>query len=224
MIISVFPSGRQTAYCLPLPNIVRHIKTGTYKEIVTLARQHYRQAEGKRFREALSNIPSYSPAGHFKGSFRPSRLVSFSGCVLLETECLTPDLISEVRLIVENDPLTLACFQNVTGDQLQIIVRTGGSINNYRLHFHELVEHYEILLPLTLSLEHDYPFWLNKMSFDPEAYYNPGASSFMASLYAPPPEPPFLKDLMESLIPEDVPPSNASPVPLSACFTTIHFN
>ena len=194
MIISVFPSGERASYCLPLPNIIRHIKAGTYKEVVAKARQYYRQIEGRQLREALQHVPSFSPAGHFKSTLRPESLVSYSGCVLLETDCLPDDLLAEVRQLAENDPFTLACFENALGDRLEILVRTGGPIENYRTTFYQLVDYYESTLPVSMNTEHDYPYRLCCMSHDPLAYYNPGASSFEAMLTNAPTVPPVLRE------------------------------
>lgn len=194
MIISVFPFGERASYCLPLPNIIRHIKAGTYKEVVAKARQYYRQIEGRQLREALQHVPSFSPAGHFKSALRSESLVSYSGCVLLETDCLPDDLLAEVRQVAENDPFTLACFQNALGDRLEILVRTGGSIENYRTTFYQLVDYYEANLPVALNTDHDYPYRLCSMSHDPLAYYNPGASSFEAMLVNTPTMPPVLRE------------------------------
>ncbi len=194
MIISVFPSGERASYCLPLPNIIRHIKAGTYKEVVAKARQYYRQIEGRQLREALQHVPSFSSAGHFKSALRPESLVSYSGCVLLETDCLPDDLLAEVRQLAESDPFTLACFQNALGDRLEILVRTGGLIENYRTTFYQLVDYYEANLPVALNTDYDYPYRLCSMSHDPLAYFNPGASSFEAMLVNAPKVSPVLRE------------------------------
>ncbi len=211
MIISIFPSGERASYCLPLPNIIRHIKTGTYKEAVAKARQFYRQIEGRGLREALGYIPCFSPSGHFKGLLRRESLISFSGCILLETECIPNDLLTEVRQILENDPFTMACFQNVQGDRLEIIVRTGGTIENYQQYFQQLLEYFELRLPVSLNPEPDYPYRLCSMSFDPLAYFNPGASNFPATLSAPPPRPPVRKERLVTVKPESTRPPVLNP-------------
>ena len=208
MIISIFPFGERASYCLPLPNIIRHIKTGTYKEAVAKAREFYRKIEGRRYWEALGYIPCFSPAGHFKGLLRREGLVSYSGCILLETESIPNDLLTEVRQILECNPYIMACFQNVQGDRLEIIVHNGGTIENYRQQFYQLLEYFEPLLSVSLNKEPDYPFRLCSMSFDPLAYYNPGASNFPATLSTPPPRPPVRKERLVTVKPE----SNRAPV------------
>ncbi len=190
MIISVFPTGEVASYCLPLPNIIHHIKTGTYKELVGKARQYYQQIEPNAYLSLVQNIPAFSPAGHFRGLLDRRHLVSYSSCVLLETMCIPPDLLAEVRAIVEADHFTLACFQNLTGDRLAIIVQVEDTIHNYRFNYYRLMEHFGKTLPVAFDTEVDYPYQLQSMSFDPFAFYYPDARVFPAAVMeAPPPTP-----------------------------------
>jgi hypothetical protein len=167
------------------------IREGLTADHASEYRRHLHNGDRLSARLARRRIPTFSPGGLFQGLWGPMGLLSYSQLVLLETECLHPNLIPYYRSIIQEDPLTHACFHSLAGDSLRILVNTTGSPDVHFKAFSELKRYFELLLHLRCSSIGDDLLTLCHIPFDPSAFLNPDSEVFItvSSHPGPPPIP-----------------------------------
>jgi hypothetical protein len=171
----------------PLPAIIQMIRKGQTADLVHQYRRHLQAHDRLNARLVRRHIPSFSPSGLFQGLWGANGLQSYSQLLLLETEPLHHNLIPYYRRIIQQDPLTRACFRSLAGDTLRILVNTTGAPDAHFQAFSELKHYYELLLNLRCTNTGDDLLTLSHISYDPAAFLNPDSEVFQAASNQPSP-------------------------------------
>jgi hypothetical protein len=184
-ILSIFQNTYTPVRFEPLPNIIHKIRKGRFSDLVSLYRHHLVTPDRLQARLTRRQIPTFSPSGHFNGVWSAHALVSYSHLILLETEPLPPAIIPYYRRVLQQDPLTHACFIAATGCALCLLVRTDGTPATHHEVFYELKYYFSHLLHTRFLDTGDDLLYLCHFSSDPDAFLNPDSGIYSTSSIQP---------------------------------------
>lgn len=181
--VSLFCTTRHLAIW-PIADLLHRIRCGHDRGAVEEYRRlaftgHEEEAIGLLFA-----LPYFTPAGSFLGRRHPEALLCYSGLVMLETRPLPAARRPLVRQALAAQAGVAACFLNVAGNALVVLARAGGLAAGHRRSFCRLFVRLSAkasfgLLGASLA---DGCF----LSYDPDAYFDPGACSDGVAIPVPP--------------------------------------
>ncbi len=175
--VSVFRNHQLTAN-RPFSNILLQIQKGTDREIVENYRQLLFDGKDDWADQLLFQLPYFTPAGRFLAIRRKDDLVQYSRFIMLETNPLRERDIAETRQTIIADPQVYACFRNIAGNALVLLVPVETEAHQHPRSFSRLHDYLCNSLGLALSSA---GFRLTDVcycSYDPDAYINPDATPF----------------------------------------------
>jgi len=148
--VSVFRNHQLTAN-RPLSNILLQIQKGTDCEIVENYRQLLLEGKDDWADQLLFQLPFFTPAGRFLAIRRKDDLVQYSRFVMLETNPLRERDIAETRQIIIADPQVYACFRNIAGNALVLLVPVETEAHQHQRTFNKVCQYFVQMVGLALN-------------------------------------------------------------------------
>lgn len=186
--VSIFRNHQLTAN-RPLSNLLLQIQKGTDREIVENYRQLLFEGKDDWADQLLFQLPYFTPSGRFLAIRRKDDLVQYSRFVMLETNPLRERDIAETRQTIIADPQVYACFRNITGNALVLLVPVETEAHQHQRTFNKLSQYFTQTLGLALSSAGFRVTDGCYCSSDPDTYINSDAVPFPLQPKPVPPPP-----------------------------------
>ncbi len=175
--VSVFRNQQLTAN-RPLSNILLQIQKGTDREIVENYRQLLFDGKDDWADQLLFQLPYFTPAGRFLVLRRKDDLVQYSRFVMLETNPLRERDIAETRQSIIADPQVYACFRNIAGNAIVLLVPVETEAHQHQRSFNRVYQHFTETVGLSLTSAGFRVTDGCYCSSDPDTYINSDAVPF----------------------------------------------
>ncbi len=180
-ITTIFDYYKTPVSKVPLLTALLYIKNGKFKKFVDALRRYYMRDLDADFTLQKRLMPRISVSGNFVLKDEKLKLVSYSHCIALEILYLNEKDLLSVKKQLSKDPFVTACFRNVLGIGLVIIVKTETGLTQHREVFKRLVKYFEDLTGVrrfaTLGDALDHTILI---SADAEMYLNWEAAAFQS--------------------------------------------
>lgn len=140
--ITIFQNIKDTAtpFFRDATVMLERIKDGKSKELI----EKIRKEKSKEKRNALKkDLPAICFSGQFNKR-EDSSIVSHSGLICLDFDGFSsPATLKQKRKELEEDPHSFSVFTSPSGNGLKVIVKIPPDIDNHKMYFLSLEEHYK---------------------------------------------------------------------------------
>jgi hypothetical protein len=177
MINSIFEGFDDPVDEKPLCEIIKDIISDKYKKEITEIRRLLAEGENSAAKEIKNQLPAFTASGKFIGGRKKKHLAAYSYFVIPDFDKVYfPEIY--IKLVAAN-PYTYACFKSPSGKGFKVIVKVSSEAQYHDQAFKQVCEYYENLLNLKADGRCKDISRLCFMSYDPDAYINEDAKTFV---------------------------------------------
>ncbi|HUH73612.1 MAG TPA: DUF3987 domain-containing protein [Chitinophagales bacterium] len=165
-----------------LSSIISNIKSGIYHDSINAIRMAKSMGESERADQLKKELLAFTPSATFKDGRKKNLLTAYSGCVHLDFDKLTPEVLQMALDLAVNIPFTYACFISPSGDGLKVFVKVNTDQESHEQAYKQVQAHYEKEIGIEADPKCKDITRLCFVSDDPNAFYNENAITFEISL------------------------------------------
>ena len=177
-VTSVFKNFAQKECNKSLEAIIKEIKEGKYKTLITKLRKHLENDEKDKASKLKSNLPAFTPSGTFDDGRKARKITSYSGYIILDIDKLSKSQLQKTINTTRLAPYTYASFISPSGNGLKILVAVNSKKEDHKEAYNQVREYYETALNIDIDTSGSDVSRLCFMSFDPDCYINFDADIF----------------------------------------------
>lgn len=163
---------------IPFEDFLNRVKFGAYAHLIKPIRSKIKEDDLKGANFLKSKLPAIASSGNFNAPRNYSNLISYSHAVVLDIDKLTEEQLIELKQKICSSPYTLACFVSPSGRGLKVFVCVSTEAKDHRMAFLALQQYYQNLTGVKIDASGKDIARLCFVSYDPDLYYNPGATIF----------------------------------------------
>lgn len=165
-----------------LSTIITNIKIGAYHDSINAIRMAKSMGKSKKADQLKKELLAFTPSATFKDGRKKELVTSYSGCVHLDFDKLTPEVLQKAFDLAVNIPFTYACFTSPSGDGLKVFVKVNTDQESHEQAYKQVQAHYEKEIGIEADPKCKDITRLCFVSDDPNAFYNENAITFEISL------------------------------------------
>ena len=176
--VSVFKNFSQQVENVELSCIIHDIQNGKYKaevENIRAALCENNQLDADRLKKKLIG---FTPSGTFNNGRKIKDISTYSGCIILDIDKLTPEQLAMAKETAVSIPYTYAAFVSPSGKGLKIIVIIDKGREHHAAAMAQISAFYFKELNLPIDPSGKDVSRLCFMSYDPDCYFNPKPEIF----------------------------------------------
>lgn len=147
---SIFASFKNYQGDAPLVKVLTDIREGRYGPPVLELRRKLSEGDKEGAEQIKKRLLAFTVSATYKGRRTKDCLTGYNPLMVLDLDGLQPDRIDGLRLLIEGEPYTVACFRSPSGNGLKAIVwnATGLPLDlaNHRKGYDCIKAHYERVL------------------------------------------------------------------------------
>ena len=177
--VSVFKDFSQLIENVELSSIIHDIQNGRYKsevENIRAALHENNQLDADRLKKKLIG---FTPSGTFNNGRKAKDITTYSGCIILDIDKLTPEQLTIAKEAVVSIPYTYAAFISPSGKGLKIVVTIDQGRENHAAAMAQITNYYYKKLNLPIDPSGKDVSRLCFVSYDPDCYFNPKPEIFI---------------------------------------------
>lgn len=179
--VSVFKDFSKLIENVELSSIIHDIQNGRYKsevEDIRAALSENNQYDADRLKKKLIG---FTPSGTFNNGRKIKDITTYSGCIILDIDKLTPEQLTTAKETAVSIPYTYAAFVSPSGKGLKIIVTIDQGREQHAAAMAQITNYYFKKLNLPIDPSGKDVSRLCFVSYDPDCYFNPKPEIFKAN-------------------------------------------
>jgi hypothetical protein len=148
-------SNLTTKHCASITMFeeLRHIKIGTYKNLVLNCREALNMGDKELYNKLKSKLPAVTFCGEFEGGRKASDLISYNNLMIIDIDTLPNDDITTAKLTLSLDKYILSLWVSPSGKGLKCLIKIDSDINKHKAVFNSLknyfLDNYKIELDIS---------------------------------------------------------------------------
>lgn len=168
-----------------LEQIIQAIQGNHFKDPVARIRHLAGIRKSKQANYLKKQLPAFTPSGQFNGGRTLEHLVEYTQYIILDFDKLGPAQLETLKSEARQDRFALAGFTSPSGNGYKILVQVNSDQEHHTEAFHQVCKYFtELLSPgmgeASLGLDRSGKdiTRLCFLSYDPDAWYDPGKEVF----------------------------------------------
>jgi len=163
---------------LTLDEILNRFKIGIYAYIIRRLRKLLQEGNKSGYDLLKKTLDAVTFCASFLRVRKADHAIDYNSLIILDIDNLTEAQLARVRPIIEHCKYTLACFLSPSGQGLKVLVQVSTGIADHLMAFNGARGYYEKLIGVVIDKSGSDVTRLCFVTFDPELYYNKGATIF----------------------------------------------
>lgn len=144
---SIFASFKNYLGDSPLVKVLTDIREGSYARPIQELRQKLSEGDKEGAERIKKGLPAFTVSATYKGRRTKDYLTGYNPLQVLDLDGLQPERIAGLRLLIEGEPYTVACFRSPSGNGLKVIVYNATGLDpvpaNHRSAYDWMKSYYE---------------------------------------------------------------------------------
>jgi hypothetical protein len=175
--VSIFRNSQLTTN-RSLSTILNHIRQGTDKELVENYRQLLRDGKDDWADQLLLHMQHFTPAGCYLATRTIDNLMHYTRLVMLEARPMRESEIEETKKAVIKEQYTFACFRNLAGNALVVLVPVETEAHQHLRTYNRVHQYFSETVGLSLTSAGFRVTDVCFHSYDPDAFIDLDAMPF----------------------------------------------
>ncbi|MFK8008965.1 MAG: DUF3987 domain-containing protein [Saprospiraceae bacterium] len=177
--ITIFRKFTQVIGSRTLPEILKAIQQGVYREEVLAVRRAVQRGDQKIANETKKQLHAFTISGRFEGGRTMAHLKEYHPFMILDIDKLDMMNLERVVKVVQELPYTHASFISPSGNGCKIIVKVNSKMTHHLSAYLQVAEFYEKKLRLKIDKSGKDITRLCFFSFDENLFSNPKSKAFV---------------------------------------------
>lgn len=174
---SIFVSFKNYLGDSSLVKVLTDIREGRYEPPVLELRKKLSDGDKDGAEQIKKGLPAFTVSATYKGRRTKAHLTGYNPLLILDLDGLQPGRIDGLKLLIEGEPYTVACFRSPSGNGLKAIAwnATGLPLDpaNHRKGYDCIKAHYERVLGVEIDASGSDAGRLCFVSYDSALYISP---------------------------------------------------
>ncbi len=177
--ITIFRKFSQVIGSRTLPEILKAIQQGVYREEVLAVRRAVQRGDRKIADETKKQLHAFTISGRFEGGRTMTNLKEYYPFVILDIDKLDMMNLQRVQKLIKEIPYTRAAFLSPSGNGCKIIVTINSKHTQHLSAYLQVAELYERKLRVKIDKSGKDVTRLCFFSYDENLYSNPKSKVFV---------------------------------------------
>jgi hypothetical protein len=177
--ITIFRKFTQVIGSRTLPEILKAIQQGVYREEVLAVRRAVQRGDRKVADETKKQLHAFTVSGRFEGGRTISNLKEYHPYVILDIDKLDMMNLERVNKVVRELPYTHAAFLSPSGNGCKVIVKVNSKLAQHLSAYLQVAELYERKLRVKIDKSGKDITRLCFFSYDENLFSNPKSKVFV---------------------------------------------
>ncbi len=157
---------------------LRHIKIGTYKNLVLDCRDALNKGDKDLYSKLKSKLPAVTFCGEFEGGRKVSNLIYYNNLMIIDIDTLPNDDLKTAKKILSLDKYILSFWDSPSGKGLKCLIKIDSSIDKHKSVFNSLKDYFFDMYKIELDVSGKDVSRLCFSSWDENIFYNSNAQVY----------------------------------------------
>ncbi len=177
--ITIFRKFSQVIGHRTLPEILKAIQQGVYREEVLAVRSAVQRGDQEIADQTKKQLKAFTVSGQFEGGRTMANLKEYHSMVILDIDKLPKEVLAKSMQVIRAITYTYACFLSPSGNGLKVIVQVNSRKEQHLAAYLQVAEFYEKKLRLKIDRSgKDIPR-LCFFSYDQNLFFHPKSKVFV---------------------------------------------
>ena len=177
--ITIFRKFSQVIGSRTLPEILKAIQQGVYREEILAVRRAVQRGDQKVANETKKQLKAFTVSGQFEGGRTMANLKEYHPLVILDIDKLPQDVLEKSIQDIRKTTYTHACFLSPSGNGLKVIVQVNSGQAQHLSAYLQVAQFYEKKLRLKVDQSGKDITRLCFFSFDKNLFFHPKSKVFV---------------------------------------------
>lgn len=182
--ISIFKNFIHKVEDIPLEQILKDIKQGTYKAEITAIRTKINNDQKEEADQLKKQLLAFTVSGTFTNGRSIDKVETYSQYVILDIDKLSDSQLEGIINLSRLAPYTYASFISPSGKGLKIIVKVNSKKEHHKEAYNQVVAYYERALNIDIDTSGKDICRLCFVSYDEDCFIKNDADVFAVSMIA----------------------------------------